>query len=335
MTGAETNSSLLPDTPTLPQNNTVTDVGAAEPAEGMPPAEPAVAAPSVTGEQTSDGYPYTQGVDDGRPRTRIVVRPRWAVPDEEVEGAAPAANDQSAPDPAPVSKPERPTDFERERLNWVHSYYRGTVAGAIEQYVLYGLSHLAEGEEGTPRRRAEIEHYQPLYLNVLRDLHRAHQLLRTASVTRPSLTRDTKTRSAAPESTSPAVDSQAFARRTLPIPNGLSPSPIAPRRTWPNVRPFDEAEPVDSSASAGRGSERYVWISAKFAEGPDTTDQEGRTLSDASPDHGLRLAAAQACSHWNASGLSRAVRHFRKTQYSQSFVSLALAIELSSCETGF
>ncbi len=100
MTDRENDPSLLSDTPLPTQNNTATDMGANESRGPTPPVDAPAPTPDVADREEVESFPPRA---DGRPRTRIVVRP-WPerlpdATDEATQGGTGAA--ERAPLQAP------------------------------------------------------------------------------------------------------------------------------------------------------------------------------------------------------------------------------------------
>jgi hypothetical protein len=130
MTDRETDPSHLPDTPLPSQDNTTTDAGASAETEPTPAMAAPAAATGVAGAE--EPYPFTEGIEDGKPRTQVVVRPR---PDLRTD-----APDESAPNGAGAvarARLDAPTNADHKTTS-ARSWAMGEV-GPIDRLVEFAL----------------------------------------------------------------------------------------------------------------------------------------------------------------------------------------------------
>jgi hypothetical protein len=157
MTSAGGDLPSPPDSLPAPEDRNTDDVRWSQSREALSSAE---APQGSATEPTLEAEPR----DDGRPRARIVVRPRPELWAEEQDGREREA--------------ESPDATEWKRLRAADSYYRGSYLGEWELSNLFKLSYLHRDEEETPQRQQQIEFFRPQYEKIERDLARFDNLTR-------------------------------------------------------------------------------------------------------------------------------------------------------------
>jgi hypothetical protein len=312
MTDREIDPSLLPDTPPPSQDNTTTNAGADAPHQTTPAMAAPATASGAPGEE--EPYPFTEGIEDGKPRTQVVVRPR---PDLRTD-----APDEAAPNGAGAAaraRLEAPTDGDR-KMTSARSWAADEV-GPIDRLVEFvfpirtftdwllvdplnrgelftrAIATDPAGVDAASARARAVGYTASRFTNALKEVVASdsrrnpdlfEQLWSIEGVIKASIAHNANRSSLATGNAAQSSNGAVLARRALPPPSG-TPSPllVPPLPKWRDLAPSDRAGSTPgSSKSIERESEDdddiVIW--AQFA---DDAEAEGRILSDERADHAL------------------------------------------------